>query len=245
MRSTMTRRGLLVVFGAVAFTLVVAAVGWACTWPVGSTTTGDASAVSTNLTGVGQDLDNDGHNDPDGNAVAVLGGELAAEGEVWHNASGSQFYLSRGSYSGGGTGGSSFFGEDGSPCGDDSDPDDAECLYDLGLVNPIDYQQEGHSDTCHYETPESFEFDSSTGDIEFAVIDDSPEHQSVPGQPTRLLAGQGTIPANDAGGKAMGTGETVMCFYSSETADSDGSPLNGRNDGAAAATLPQPVIVLN
>lgn len=215
MQSRSARRGLLIVFGAVAVTLLAAAVGWACTWPVGQT-----EIVS-----------------PDDGDVEV-GETLQARAEVWSTAEGAQLYGES----------TSFFGEDGSPCGNDPDgplDTDAECNYDLGIVNPKDYDQHGHSHTCHYETPESYEFDDTTGDIEFAVIDDDPTHAPLPDSPgLREVVGEGVVPQKDAGNQTMKTGETVVCFYSSEAID-EGSPLNGRKNGAAAATLPAPIVVVD
>lgn len=212
MQSKSTRRGLLLVFGAVAVTLLAAAVGWACTWPVGQT-----EIMSPT----------DGE--------VEIGETLEARAEVWSTSEGASLYGED----------ESFFGEDGSPCGNDAEPLDAECEYDLGLLNPKDYDQEGHSHTCHYETPESYEFDDSTGDIEFAVIDANPTHAPVVGSPgVRELVGEGEVPAKDAGNQKMKAGETVVCFYSSEAID-EGSPLNGRKDGAAAATLPAPIVVVD
>lgn len=212
MQSRSARRGLLVVFGAVAVTLLAAAVGWACTWPVGQT-----EIVSPT----------------DGDVE--IGENLQARAEVWSTSAGAALYGED----------ESFFGEDGSPCGDDEAALDPECTYDLGLVNPTDYAEEGHSRTCHYETPESHEFDDTTGDIEFAVIDGSPQHLPLADSPgVREVTGEGPVPAEDAGGETMGTGETVACFYSSE-AIGEGSPLNGRKNGAAAATLPAPIVVVD
>lgn len=226
MGARLTRRGLLVVFGATAVMLVAAAVGWACTFPVGQT-----EIVS-----------------PDDGEVEV-GETLEARSEVWSTSAGAPLYDQS----------VDFFGEHDSPCGDfgeDVNPLDAECVYDLGLVNPTDYEEAGHSDTCHYETPESHDSDSSTGDIDFAVIDDDPAHTPHPDTPgVRTVEGSGEVPDEDAGGETMGTGETVACFYSSALTETneitndllngDASPLNGQENGAATATLPAPIVVVD
>lgn len=168
-----------------------------------------------------------------GGAVAGAGDEtglVIAEGEVSHGL------------------------EEVSRCGDGDGNLDPECGYSLGVVNPADLTEGPdaadpgapkvgvHSPTCHYETPESHAADSSTGDIAFATVDSNPQEVSQPG--ARVLTGQGQLPAADDGGQKMDSGPTVMCFYSSDTIGG-GSHLNGRTDGAATATMPQPFVVLD
>lgn len=152
----------------------------------------------------------------------VPGTPVAAEGEVAHAL------------------------EEQSNCGEDGDPTDPECTYALGVVNPADVDEAPGtgfgSSTCHYETPESHAEDSTTGDIAFATVDDNPTSHDL--EAGRVLVGEGPLPSNDDGGQEMDTGPTVMCFYSNGVIG-EGSALNNANDGAAAATLPEPFLVID
>lgn len=193
--------------------------------PVGTALAGGALAMACTLP-VGQTA---------GTPAAEPGEQVTATGEVSHSL------------------------EEASNCGDDGDLTDAECTYALGVVNPADVDEgpdaeptpepapHVHSTTCHYETKQSHQRDSSTGDIAFATVDDDPDETEVPGG--RALVGDGPLPAEDDGGQAMEPGETVMCFYSDGfvggSGDSlDADYLNNREDGAATATMPQPFVVL-
>lgn len=216
MRSRTARRGMLVVFGAVGIMMLAAAVGWACTWPVGQTEV--VSPTDETLT-QGDDQD-----------------QLVARSEIHHNGDQAEAYGRS----------TSFFGEHNSPCGDqgsDDDRLDAECLYELGVVNPTKYDEDGLSDTCHYETRQSQDH-GDTGPADFAVIDTDPTHTPTESPAVREVVGAGTVPTTDDADDPMGDGATVTCFYSSEAID-EGTHLNGREDGAAAATLPAPVLIVS
>lgn len=192
------RRGLSLAFLTGSITVLVTAVAWACTMPVGSTT---------------------------GTPAGRPGDPVVAEGEISHQL------------------------EDVSNCGDDSTVDasisgndnlDAECTYALGIVIPSQLANGAGggpvSPTCHYETPQS------GGASQFYTIDGNPTEvpNDVVSQNagSRVLVGTGTIPAN------AGSGATVMCFYSNGTVGADGREVNNNDNGAAAATLPQPFVIL-
>lgn len=176
-----------------------------------------------------------------GTSGAAPGSPVAAEGEVYH-----------GDGTNAATGN---FGEQASPCSDfgaDNDETDAECLYSLGVVNPSEVHDPSggdtgdtyYSDTCHYGTPQS------SHPSQFATIADHDEVEHLPAEDSddaRILAGEGILPAVDDEGRPMETGETVMCFYSSEKPDDGdgGQEVNLGDNGAATATVPQPFVVLN
>lgn len=171
-----------------------------------------------------------------GTSAARAGDPVAAEGEVYH----------------GSTPTDDNFGEQDSPCADfggDGDELDAECLYSLGVVNPdkVETPSSGgtsdtyYSDTCHYGTPQSPNHESQFDTIAEATHLPDPDNPGA-----RLLEASGTLDSVDDAGDPMGTGETVMCFYSHDKVDGSGAGthLNGREDGAAAATVPEPFLVL-
>lgn len=120
------------------------------------------------------------------------------------------------------------------------DPTDLTCGYSLGVVNPDKVVEGGPSTgpqpTCHYNTPQS------AGDSAFDTVDASPDPTAADGAAT-VLHGSGTLDSSDDSGDPMGSGETLMCFYSSDS-PSDATHLNGANNGAATATVPQPFVVL-
>lgn len=140
--------------------------------------------------------------------------------------------------------------EDESNCDADPDTDDEnrECDYSLGVVNPDEWDNStgngGVSDTCHYETPQSYNADSSTsGGAQFDTVDDDPSHNVTPAGDETDLDGEGTLSSTDDSGQQMGTGETYMCFYSSSS-DGGANHLNNALDGAATATEPKSFEVL-
>lgn len=230
---TASKRTLTIAFGVAAVGVLLAAVAWACTILVGETV---------------------------GTQAAGFGDTVAAEGTVFHGSarlpdpSRDDLQDDRP------------FGEQASPCTDFGSSDDnlldPECVYALGVVNPAELDDHpgdeavdgvpfvgGHSGSCHYETKESAE--RTGGDIVFATIGDAthlPDNSTEAG--ARKIAASGPLPSEDDGGDPMDTGRTVMCFYSTgfvggEGDTSDADYLNGRKDGAATATIPQPFIVLD
>lgn len=143
----------------------------------------------------------------EGTPAAGFGDAVEAHGEVVHSA------------------------EENSNCSN-GDPTDLTCSYSLGVVNPdkTDGSPGGtHDPSCHYDTPQSVnpsEFDT----IADATIVESTDAATV-------IHGEGTLDSTDDAGDPMGTGETLMCFYSNDA-------LNNNEDGAATATVPEPFVVL-
>lgn len=128
---------------------------------------------------------------------------------------------------------------------DNDDPQSTGCDYSLGIVNPDKVDNStgtgGESDTCHYETEQSYDADPSTSDgPQFDTIDDSPSHNNT-GDETEL-DGSGDVGFEDDNGDSMGSGETKMCFYSSSS-EADANHLNNAEDGAAAATEPTTIVI--
>lgn len=130
---------------------------------------------------------------------------------------------------------------------DNNDSQSAGCGYSLGIVNPDKVDSStgsgGESDTCHYETEQSYAADPSTSTgPQFDTIDDSPSHNNT-GSETEL-DGSGDVGFLDDDGDSMGSGETKMCFYSSSS-DGNADHLNNAEDGAATATEPTTIVINN
>lgn len=141
--------------------------------------------------------------------------------------------------------------EDGSRCDDGMGTNDRDCDYSLGVVNPSQYDSPSSggtepSATCHYETPESWAADNTTGTggSQFATLDTA-DHTDL-GSVTEVEA-DGALGSNggseDDAGRTLETGSTAMCFYSSSSV-SGADHLNGAKNGAATATDPVAFTVL-
>lgn len=133
-----------------------------------------------------------------------------------------------------------------SRCTDGTDaPHTAECTYEFGIVDPAqvengnaqgDGDHTGHSASCHYETPRTWD----SGDPkQLYQVGDTTHTPSDDQEGVRVLEATGPVPDFDS----EESGETVACFYSDGT-DGDGNFNNGQDNGAAAATLPTPFVVL-
>lgn len=132
--------------------------------------------------------------------------------------------------------------EDDSRCEEDSG--ERDCDYSLGVVNPDEWDNStgngGISDTCHYETPQSYDADPSTSDgAQFDTVDDNPTHDVNTAGTETDVDGEGTLSSSDDSGQEMGTGDTYMCFYSSSSDTDEDIHLNKAKDGAATATEPK------
>jgi hypothetical protein len=138
--------------------------------------------------------------------------------------------------------------EDQSRCDDDdSNPLDAECVYEFGIVDPgqVDNSnpqwdgssRSGSSPTCHYETPETF--DPGAGESKQLYKVGTTKHTPSKDSPGArvLTVTDGQVPDFDS------SGETLACFYSAE-ALGGGDATNGQDNGAATATVPQPFVVV-
>lgn len=130
---------------------------------------------------------------------------------------------------------------------DNGDSGSTGCDYSLGIVNPDKVANStgsgGVSDSCHYETEQSHNADPSTNNgngPQFDTIDDNPNHDNQ-GSETKL-DGSGTVGNNDDAGDPMGSGETLMCFYSSDS-DPNADHVNNAEDGAATATEPTTIMI--
>ncbi|MEX2619997.1 MAG: hypothetical protein WD250_07235 [Egibacteraceae bacterium] len=139
--------------------------------------------------------------------------------------------------------------EDESRCDADSgtSDEDRECDYSLGIVNPTHYDSpssggDDPSPTCHYGTPQS-----SFGSQFATIANHSAVDHTVNGAGTETtVSAEGTFGDlngpndwEDDEGVDLGTGDTYMCFYSSDSDDqTSATHLNGADDGAATATDP-------
>lgn len=201
-------RALTLALVAAAFVLGLAALAWACTFPVGHTQGTPAASKSGS---------------PASEASTVV-----ATGEVVHAA------------------------EDQSNCsGPGTSPTTMDCEYRFGIVNPNNLGSGAITPadpSCHYDTQES------DNPAEFQSFPASPVPSPPPSTPgATVLKANGSGPSgnpqlgpNDDSGASMGTGPTLMCFYTSDSPFSSGDTehLNNNRDGAAAATVPQPFVVL-